>query len=302
MDSMRSLNTSLPPARRRTQPSAPLLQAFKSAALQVTNLYKAAASDRENAHDEGYQAALEDLLSFMDAENLGVGDGEGWRVRQWATEHLQDGLMGNSVGDSDDEPEEEQRARSSSPAVQRNPDRHQATSMTTSASTNNANPTPAQTNLRSSTTPEPQPEILPSFDGSSVPKADFTFRASQSLPPPSHDLDMANDVDNTDGAEDADSTRPPTSPVQINLRHNRPHHRNSRPSSTRSNHNRESSRAAAAAAAAATAAAMAGLGNLGQGAGSKRRVPFGDVFDIGPGNGNGRDGFGNGGGKRGRWT
>ncbi|KAK7522159.1 hypothetical protein IWZ03DRAFT_111016 [Phyllosticta citriasiana] len=302
MDSMRSLNTSLPSARRRTQPSAPLLQAFKSAALQVTNLYKAAASDRENAHDEGYQAALEDLLSFMDAENIGVGDGEGWRVRQWATEHLQDGLMGNSVGDSDDEPEEEQRARSSSPAAQRNPDRHKTTSMTTSASSHNANPSPAQTNLRSSTSPEPQPEIRPSFDRSSLPKADFTFRASQSLPPPSHDLDMANDDDDTKAAEDSESVRPPTSPVQINVRHNRPHHRNSRSSSTRSNHNRESSRAAAAAAAAATAAAMAGLGNLGQGAGSKRRVPFGDIFDISPGNGNGKDGFGNGGGKRGRWT
>lgn len=298
---MRSLNTSLPPARRRTQPSAPLLQAFKSAALQVTNLYKAAASDRENAHDDGYQAAIEDLLSFMDAENLGVGDGEGWRVRQWATERIQEGMMGNTVGDSDDEPEEEQRARSSSPAVQRNHDRHQATSMTPSAPANNANTT-TTTNVNSSTSPDPQPEARSSFDISSLPKADFTFRASQSLPPSSHDLDMANDDDaNNETADDAGDMHPPNSPVQINLRHNRSHHRNGR-SNARTNHNRESSRAAAAAAAAATAAAMAGLGNLGQGAGSKRRLPFGDMFDIGPGNANGKDGFGNGGGKRGRWT
>lgn len=33
----------------------------------------------------GYQDALEDLLDFLDQKNLGLEDGEGWRVREWAT-------------------------------------------------------------------------------------------------------------------------------------------------------------------------------------------------------------------------
>ena len=84
---MRSLNTSLPSAySSRPVPPEQLLQAFKTAALSVTNLYKAAVTDQNNSRATGYQDALDDLLRFMDAENLGLQDGEGWRVRQWATE------------------------------------------------------------------------------------------------------------------------------------------------------------------------------------------------------------------------
>lgn len=104
---MRTLNTSLPRTstrRRGAQASGELLQAFKSAALSVTQLYKTAASDQEKARLAGYQDALDDLLSYLDQENIGVGDGEGWSVRKWATERLDSGAVG-SDGEADVEEE-----------------------------------------------------------------------------------------------------------------------------------------------------------------------------------------------------
>ncbi|CAI6333545.1 unnamed protein product [Periconia digitata] len=119
MDSMRSLNTSLPKTRRRQPtPQPDTHQSFRSAALTVTNLYKAALADIDRSRSDGYQDALEDLLGFLDKENLGVSDGEGWRIRQWATERLDGSLPVQLTGDSDDE--EEKRARSSSPVMERN--------------------------------------------------------------------------------------------------------------------------------------------------------------------------------------
>lgn len=86
MDSMRSLNRSLPSTRTsRPAPPEDLLPAFKQAALSVTQLYKSAASYQDSIRQAGYQDALDDLLKFLDQENLGLQDGEGWRVREWAT-------------------------------------------------------------------------------------------------------------------------------------------------------------------------------------------------------------------------
>ncbi|KIW68957.1 hypothetical protein PV04_04868 [Phialophora macrospora] len=113
MDSMRSLNTSLPSAR--PAPPEALLQAFRTAALSVTNLYKSAVTDQNASRQAGYQEALADLLSFLDRENLGLQDGEGWRVRQWATERY-DGSAVLHQNDSDDERSESgQRPRSMTP-------------------------------------------------------------------------------------------------------------------------------------------------------------------------------------------
>ena len=102
MDSMKSLNRSLP---RSSQPPEDLLRAFKSAALSVTTLYKEAAGGYSQARQAGYQDALDEILSFLDKENLGLGDGEGWRVRQWATERLDGGLINSTTGESEDERE-----------------------------------------------------------------------------------------------------------------------------------------------------------------------------------------------------
>ena len=77
MDSMRSLNTSLPKTRRRQpNPQPDTHKVFKDTALTVTNLYRTALADIERSRSDGYQQALEDLLGFLDNENLGVGDGE----------------------------------------------------------------------------------------------------------------------------------------------------------------------------------------------------------------------------------
>jgi hypothetical protein len=114
MDSMRSLNTSLPTAyTSRPVPPEQLLQAFRSAALSVTNLYKSAVQDQNNNRAAGYQDALDDLLRFLDSENLGVQDGEGWRIRQWATERYD-----RTANQAQDESEDETK---SEPVQQREP-------------------------------------------------------------------------------------------------------------------------------------------------------------------------------------
>lgn len=112
---MRSLNTSLPrsPKQAHSAPDQQLLQAFKDAALTVTKLYKTAAAEQVKTRSEGYQDCLDDLLAFMDKANIGLSDGEGWRIREWATQRLD----GRETHDSEDESDKE---RASSPVAQRN--------------------------------------------------------------------------------------------------------------------------------------------------------------------------------------
>src|SRR5215469_11633889 len=107
MDSMRNLRTSLPSTSRRqaSQPPEELIQAFKQAALSVTALYKTAGAEQARAYQQGYQDALEELLRFLDKENLGLQDGEGWRVRQWATERYQgSSQQAQAASDNEDGP------------------------------------------------------------------------------------------------------------------------------------------------------------------------------------------------------
>lgn len=120
MDSMRSLNRSLPTSTTAARPAPPeqLLQAFKQAALSVTNLYKSAATDHEAIRQTGYQDALDDLLKFLDRENLGLQDGEGWRVRQWATARYDGSANTQASEDEDEQADMESRQRSTSPEKQ----------------------------------------------------------------------------------------------------------------------------------------------------------------------------------------
>ncbi|KAK1075722.1 hypothetical protein LTR74_000130 [Friedmanniomyces endolithicus] len=124
MDSMRNLSTSLPNSSRRRLDRPELLMDFKAAALSVTNLYKSAVSVQGKARAIGYQDALDDLLGFLDKENMGLMDGEGWRIRQWATERLDDGGPRQASSDDEGEVAKEEEpipaaTRSSSPEVQR---------------------------------------------------------------------------------------------------------------------------------------------------------------------------------------
>ena len=69
-----------------------LLETFKAAALSVTKLYKTSAAASSKARADGYQECLEDLLSFMERQKLGL-DGPVAAIRQWALDR-QDGREG----------------------------------------------------------------------------------------------------------------------------------------------------------------------------------------------------------------
>ncbi|KAL8698295.1 MAG: hypothetical protein Q9201_006650 [Fulgogasparrea decipioides] len=304
MDSMRTLNTSLPhspnPTSSHHQPPEQLLQAFKTAALSVTNLYKTAASDQIQARQNGYQEALDDILLFLDKENLGLDDGEGWKVRRWATERLDGkstvggaGAGGGGAGsesDNDERGETEKRARSSSPVIQyksNTPHEHLQPRQH-----------PGSTSPVRVTSAPPIPQFLPPQPPTSVPIPPapeiFHFRSSRPLP---QDVDMASS-DTASTITTTSSVQPeihnvpplPTPPpsaavrVEVLPRGSRTPHRNSH---NTSKHNTR-----------ATTAAMSRR-SLGTGAGSKRRFDFNDYFDLG--NMGEGPGGGGGGGKRGRY-
>lgn len=272
---MRSLNTSLPTSTPNPRPPEQLLQAFKTAALSVTNLYKTAATEQANARHAGYQDALDDLLTFLDKQNLGLGDGEGWRVRQWATERLSSSHRVHTGSDSDDERgEAEKRARSSSPVVQRMSSvellQQRPTSQPTSPiRTESAPPAP-------SISVQQQPSIF------ARPEA-FTFRSPYPYP---QEVDMqasettsSNMTPAENATQSLSSSSTPAVRVEVVPRGSRTPHRHGNHS------NRHNTRSTASAR------------SLGSGAGSKRRTAFGEFFDISS-LGDGRDGLG--GGKRGR--
>jgi hypothetical protein len=284
---MRSLNTSLPstssPRRQPSQPPEPLLlQAFKDAALNVTNLYKTAVAEHQSRYQEGYQDALEELLNFLDRSNLGLQDGEGWRVRQWATERFNGttAAAATSTSESDEEAEEEkQQARSSSPVIQPVIQQKPISDILQAPIHQPPTSTPT-TIIESSSYPrsESAPPIIAAVADHTLrdeaptlmipPQGEFTFQSSHQYPSV-HDIDM-------DSSENSSS--PTGSTVHLNI---------VRPRNTtrHSNYNNRSSRSTNA--------------QLGPGAGVKRRQPTADFFDLG--GFNGKDNLG-GGGKRSRFT
>ncbi|MCJ1254092.1 hypothetical protein MMC24_001906 [Lignoscripta atroalba] len=280
MDSMRSLNTSLPtssPKSRSTQPPEQLLQAFRTAALSVTNLYKTAALDQTQARQAGYQDAIDDLLLFLDKENLGLGDGEGWKVRQWATERLGGSPPAPAGSDSDDERADmEKRAESPSPVVQRKPSPEAAQDRPI---TRPGSPIRAET--------APPIPILSAPHNSILSRPEtFTFRSP--LPYP-QDADMQAPDSSPAAATYSDIQSPVQTPtststsavrLEVLSRGSRTPHRHGNHTTK---HNTRSTTS---------------VRTLGAGAGSKRRIAFGEFFDLGS-LGDGKDGFG-GGGKRGR--
>lgn len=274
MDSMRSLNTSLPQSPRTSrskQPPEELIQAFKAAALSVTNLYKKAAVDQGQARQVGYQDALDELLSFLDKENLGLDDGEGWRVRQWATERLDGSPPPHAGSDSeDDRGETTKRARSSSPVIQR----------TARPETEQPRQSSRSTSPRRTSAPIIPPTSTQQQSNSEV----FSFRSIHPYP---QDVDMqpSDTANNNEPSSEA--------PVQAHVALPSPAVRvEVLPRGTRTPHRGGQIRH--------TARSSTSSRTVGAGAGSKRRVAFGDYFDIGS-LGDGKDGQG-GGGKRSRFT
>lgn len=95
-----------------------LLDAFKAAALSVTKLYKISASSQAKSRAEGYQDCLEDLLSFLDRENIGLQDGEGQKIRKWVTERAEGRDGASPPLESEDEGDKAETS-TSSPQMQR---------------------------------------------------------------------------------------------------------------------------------------------------------------------------------------
>ncbi|KAJ5168087.1 uncharacterized protein N7482_003681 [Penicillium canariense] len=266
MDSMRSLNTSLPTSTPRPQPSEQLLQSFKAAALSVTNLYKNAVCEQAQARSAGYQEAIEDLLHFLDRENLGLGDGEGWKVRQWATEKC-DGT-GSQASDEDERVDLDKRDRSATPATTR---KEAPTPESTFRQQPTSTPTPAPTSVPRSETTAPAPQPQDTTLGSPTV---FTFTAGPTFPQcQEFDMDMQSSDNSTPPSQD-------DAPVSVSVMP-----RNSR-QSNRHNHTRPNARSVP----------REGPATIG----SKRKSTFPDFFDL-SGLANGRDNM-FGGGKRGRFT
>ncbi|KAL9105043.1 MAG: hypothetical protein Q9163_000056 [Psora crenata] len=256
MDSMRTLNTSLPrsPRKRRSNhPSEQVIQAFKNAALSVTNLYKTAAADEGRARQAGYQDAIDDLLMFLDRENIGLDDGEGWRIRQWATERLNDSSGLHAWSDSDEETgEAPNAARSISPAnhqkrmTGQGSKQHRQLSRSSSPATRSPTDIPIQPTVIQNSNIIPAPET-------------FTFRSNHPYP---QDMDtQASDLANIDISQTEPPTQTQASPaIRVEVV--------PRGSKISRGGNRHASRNNTAR-------------QLGTSAGSKRRLPFGDLFDIG---------------------
>jgi hypothetical protein len=270
---MRSLNTSLPgtspPKQHAPEPPEQLLQAFKAAALSVTKLYKTAAADQAKARSEGYQDALDELLAFLDKEDIGLSDGEGWKIRRWATERLDGRDAVSQHAESDDETDKQERA--SSPILERTQSATQVPTRTAS---------PMRTDSATPVIPPPiqeqQPTMLP-------PASTFTFRSSYPYP---QDTDI-----NLSGLDLSDSRGQPLDATIVSHRSQSPSASITitRPSRTTSRLNNQTTRHNTRATA-----------SIGRGAGQKRKINLGEFFDIGN-LGHGKDGFG-GGGKRGRFA
>lgn len=274
MDSMRSLNSSLPLSprvKRSNPPPEQLIQSFKSAALSVTNLYKIAATDQARVRHTGYQDALDDLLTFLDQRNLGLDDGEGWKVRQWATERLNGSPPVHLGSDSDDDRgETAKRARSSSPVAQRT---------TLQDLEHVRQPSPTTSPVRAASVPMAPPPTSQPQNNLSHPPEVFTFRSAHPYP---YDVDMQAADMSMITATQPDPLPSPAVRVEVVPRGSRTPHRGG-------NHaNRHGAKSAA------------GARSLGAGAGTKRRIPLLDYFDLGS-LGDSKDGR-DGGGKRSRFT
>jgi len=276
---MRSLNTSLPgagtsPSKPQTsEPPGNLIQAFRAAALSITTLYKTAADDLGKSRAEGYQDALDDLLAFLDKEDIGLSDGEGWRIRQWATERLDGRDSVSQHAESDDETVEKAES-GSSPVLSRS--QSDTRLNTNSRATRIASPMRTESSAPPTPAPTPAEVSAPSMPQQTA----FTFRAPQQYP---QDADIVlSDLNITDNTRSqSHGTTYSSSNPGITI---------TRPSRTGSRHNSHSTRLNSR-----VPSAVARVGQK-----RKANLPDFDFFDIG----NleyGKDGSG-GGGKRGRFA
>lgn len=141
-----------------------LLDVFKAAALSVTKLYKTSALAESRARSEGYQDCIEDLLSFLDKEDIGLCDGEGWRIRRWATERLNGRNATYQHTESEDDAEKTDRH--ASPEMARSQPEPQTPALTRAESPSSSSPADVE---------EPYSYTVPSQEN-------FTFESSHPYP------------------------------------------------------------------------------------------------------------------------
>ncbi|TQW00297.1 hypothetical protein V2A60_001395 [Cordyceps javanica] len=166
MDSSRTTAGSSKQAMGTETPEQ-LLDVFKAAALSVTKLYKTSALAESRARADGYQDCLEDLLSFLDKENMGLCDGEGWGIRRWATERLDGRDSALQSTESEDETEKAAE-RTASPEMTRTSAEPQQTATQIKADS----PAPTGQPPR---VDEPTHFVVPSQDS-------FTFQSAHPYP------------------------------------------------------------------------------------------------------------------------
>jgi len=230
-----------------------VVDAFKAAALSVTKLFKTAAAAQAKAHTEGYQDCLNDLLSFLNKEKMGLSDGEGLRVRAWATERMEGGDGGAQTAESEDEVEKAETA--SSPELQQ---------------ASNGAQLPVMQDALMQSGPAPDPIPLTKQESSIIVPAQETFNFVSSIPYP-QDADVAlAALDLSDNnSSPRSNTAPPSAAIPI------------KPTRLRLG----------------GSGARTGAKSLGRGAGLKRKLNLGEIFDVGS-LGYGKDMFGNRGNKR----
>ena len=248
-----------------------MLDVFRAAALSVTKLYKSSISAQAKARADGYQDCLDDLLQFLDKANLGLDDGEGWKIRAWANERLEARDGSPQAIESDDDAEK--------PETMSSPEIHRSSSTPCVAqqpqTSHPRNEAQVQTE---STTPVVQ-EITVDEPEIAVPTQDtFDFRSSHPYPQDAQaHLNLADlrlsDARSHDNSISSNSTISVSRSSSRGQRHGGNAGRNVPRGSTR----------------------------LGYGAGAKRKVNFGEFFDLGN-LGQFRDGFGGPGAKRSRHT
>jgi len=239
-----------------------LLEAFKAAALSVTKLYKTSAQAQAKSRADGYQDCLEDLLAFLDRENVGLHDGEGQRVRKWVTDRIEGRDATSPPLESDDEADRSDAQVLSSPQMQRAvPASAQRQKLERDeAQRRDASAPPMLTTVPAP--PQPADEeidiVVPSQDT-------FNFQTSHPYP---HDEALRLASLNLSDSQTISSSNNRTSSRTV-----------------RNRNGRTGARA-----------------SLGRGAGQKRKVNLAEIFDLGSlEHGNGRDMFGSG-GKRSRLT
>ena len=195
-----------------------LLSVFKAAALSVTKLYKTSATAQAKARADGYQDCLDDLLAYLDKEAIGLGDGDGWKIRRWATERLDGRETVAQTVESEDEVDKAETVSS--------PELHRTNSpvQTITASSDVA--------MRNDSAPPPSVQPIITEDaGIVVPSQEvFTFQSRMPYPQDSN-LTLAN-LDLGDGRPPDASQR--GSIPSITMRTSKMRHNNGPKSGSRS--------------------------------------------------------------------